>query len=38
VGAACYGFATAAAVAAAGKRKEEFLSALGQSGGPFTVE
>jgi len=38
VGAVCYHFATRAAVAAAGKRKEEFLTALGQSAGPFVVE
>ncbi len=34
-GAACYYFATRAAVAAAETRKEDFLTALGQSGGPF---
>ncbi len=37
-GAVCYHFATRAAVAAAEKRKEEFLAALGQSGGPFVTE
>ncbi len=37
-GAACYHFATGAAVGAAEKRKEEFLTALGANGGPFVVE
>jgi len=37
-GAACYYFATRAAVAAAETRMEEFLTALGQGAGPFVVE
>jgi hypothetical protein len=37
-GAACYYFATRAAVAAAERRKEEFLAALGRGAGPFVVE
>ncbi len=37
-GAACYYFATRAAVTAAETRKEEFLTALGQSAGPFVTE
>src|ERR1700690_2598949 len=37
-GAVCYLFATRAAVAAAETRKEDFLTALGQSGGPFVTQ
>ena len=37
-GAACYYIATRAAVAAAETRKEQFLTALGQSAGPFVTE
>jgi len=37
-GVACYSFATRAAVAAAEARKEEFLTALGQSAGPFVTQ
>jgi ABC-2 type transport system permease protein len=38
VGAICYHIATSSAVAAAHKRREEFLGALGQSAGPFVTE